>query len=113
MTHEQNRSPFPRHAVHHPQTFFLKRHIAHGKHFINQKNLRGEMSRHGERQPHIHSTRIVLHGNIDEPLDLGKFNNLVKQQLDLRPLHPEECSTQINIVSACQFRMKTRAHFKQ
>src|SRR5260370_11687664 len=71
------------------------------------------MRRDSKCQEQIHTARVALYWRVDESLDFGESDHLVKTPRDLRPLHAEDRAVQIDVLSAGQFGMKARAHFEQ
>ena len=78
----------------------LKFGIADCKNLINEQNIRVEIGGNRKRQPDIHSAGIVLHWSIDEFLDFGEADDLVKFAIDFRPGHTEDRAVKIDVFSA-------------
>ena len=51
------------HALH---ALFLKGEIPHRQRFVDNQNIWPHHGRNGEREAHIHTRRISLHGSVDE-----------------------------------------------
>src|SRR5580700_4637190 len=113
VTHQHDRPPCPRHVPHLPQALLLKIDVPHRQHFVHQQNLRLQVRRHRERQPHVHPARIMLHRRIDELLDLRKRHNLIELPRDLPLAHPQNRPAQVSILPPGQLPVKPRPHLQQ
>jgi len=71
------------------------------------------MGRHGERQPYVHAARVVLHGGVDEPLDLRERHDRVELAGDFVPRHPQNGAVQIDVLAARQLRMEARSYLDE
>src|SRR4051794_12520453 len=71
------------------------------------------MGRDRESQTHIHAAGEVFNRCIDETLDLGKSNDLVKLAVDLLLLHAKDSTVEIDIFPPGQFRVKPGADLKE
>jgi hypothetical protein len=91
----------------------LKRRIAHGEHFIDDKDLGFEVRRHGEREAHVHAAGVAFDGRVDEAGDLGEFDDFVEFGADLAVRHSQDRTIQVDVLAPGQFRMKARADFEQ
>ena len=70
-------------VVHLAEALLLKRDVADREHLVDEQDLRLEVRRHRERQPHLHAARVVLDRRVDEPLDFGEGDDLVELPCDL------------------------------
>ena len=52
--------------------------VADGEHFVHQQDLRIDVDRHGEAEPHVHPRRVGLDRRVDEFLHLGELDDLVE-----------------------------------
>src|SRR6266705_3958579 len=111
VTYEQHCPSFPGNIAHLAQTFFLKRGVAHSQHFINQQNLRIEMSCDRKSQAHVHAARIMFDRSVDELFDFGESDNLVEFLFDLGVLHAENRPVKENILATGQLGLEARADF--
>ena len=75
--------PPRRHFVHLAQAFLLERRVADGQHLVDDQDLRLEVRRHGEGQPHVHAAGVALDRRVEELLDLGEGDDLVELAADL------------------------------
>ena len=87
--------------------------IADTEHLVHEENLRAEMRRNREREPHVHTARIALDGSVDELLELGEFDDLVIPCPDLGALHSKDRTVQKHVLSARQLRMKAGSNLEQ
>ena len=79
MAHDKHRpSVLAGYLFHFPQAFLLKLGIAHGQHFIDNKDLRFKMGRNGESQANVHSARVTLDRRIKEFIDIGEGDDLIE-----------------------------------
>src|SRR5436853_2810461 len=114
MTNEHDGASFFRHhIVHFTETFSLKLGVTDRQHFVDQKNLRIEVSREGKREPDIHAARIALDRCVEELLDLGKSNDLIELLSNFCAAHTKNGAVQIDVFPAGQFRMKTCANLEE
>src|SRR3989338_3535449 len=102
-----------RHLFHFPKAFLLEFRIANGKNFINKKNVRLKMRRDRKRETHVHAARIALDRRVEELLDTGEFDDLVKFTADLASTHAEDCSIEKNILPSGKLRGKASADLKE
>src|SRR5215213_432507 len=71
------------------------------------------MCSHAKRESHVHSTRVTLHRRVEKLLDFRKRDHLIKLAIDLRLLHSEDCTVEIDVFTTGQLRMKASADFEQ
>ena len=100
-------------VVHLAEALLLEPRVADREHFVDDQDLRLEVRRDREREPHVHAARVVLHRRVDEALDLGEGDDLVELARDLRAAHAENRAVQENVLAAGQLRMKPGADFEQ
>ena len=86
---EHHRAARPRHVSHFPQAFLLEVDIAHSQHFIHQQNFRLQVGGHGERQPHVHPARVMLHRRINELFQFREGHDLIEFLLNFALAHPQ------------------------
>src|SRR5438105_9766192 len=99
--------------VHFAKTFVLKNGVADSQYLVDHQHFRLKVCRDRERQPHVHPTRIMFDGCVEKFFDLRKCDDLVKFTVDLRTVHAEDSSVQINILTAGQLTVKTRSDLEQ
>ena len=76
--------------LHPAEAAALELGVADGEHLVDEQDLRLEVRRDGEGEPHVHAARVALHRRVDELLDLGELDDLVELARDLAPLHAED-----------------------
>src|SRR5437867_9973414 len=103
----------PGYILHFLQTLFLKFGIAHGQHFIDQKDFRIEMGSDGKSESHVHSARVTFHRGVEKSFDFGEGDNLIELPLNFRSRHSEDRAVQENVFAAGQFRVKTGPDFEK
>ena len=96
-----------------PRHFALELRVPDGKHLIDDQNLRFQVGRHGERQPHVHAAGIMLHRRVEELFHFREGDDLIEFPGDFRPSHSEDGAVQEHILAAGQFGMEARADFQQ
>ena len=58
--------------------FLWKSASPDGEHLVHDEDVGLEVRGHGEREPHVHAARVVLHRRVEELLDLGELDDLVE-----------------------------------
>ena len=58
--------PVPLELLHPAQALLLELRVADREHLVHEQDLRLEVRRHRERQPHVHAARVALHGGVQE-----------------------------------------------
>jgi hypothetical protein len=99
--------------VHFSEALFLEIGIAHSKNFIDDKNLRLEVSGDSEGQSYIHSRRITLYWGVKELLDLSECDNLIKFPPDLGSRHAEDGTVEKYVLASTELGMKASTDLKQ
>ena len=69
--------------LHAPETAALELRVADREHLVDEQDLRLEVRRDREREPHVHPARVALDGRVDELLDAGELDDVVEALLDL------------------------------
>ena len=113
MRDEDDRAPGLAQVLHAAETAPLELGVADGEHLVDEQDLRLEVRRHREGEPHGHPARVALHGRVDEPLDAGELDDLVELALDLPPLHPEDRAVQEDVLAAGELGMEAGADLEQ
>ena len=113
MAYEQDRPAFSGDIAHLAQAFALEFRIPYRQDFVDDQNVRLEVSRHGEGQAQVHSARVVLDRGVEEGLDFGELNDLVELAVDLGPLHTEDGPVEVHVFAAGKLRMEARADFQE
>ena len=86
--------------------FLLKHEVTHGKHFVNNEYLGYNNRGDGKGNASYHAGRIVLHGHIQELLDLGEFDDFVKMLTDKLTGIPKKSAVEVNVFARRQFHIK-------
>ena len=113
MRNEDNRATRGAQVLHAPQAALLELGIANREHLVDEEDLGLEMSSYRKRQPHRHSTRIALHGRVDELLDTRELDDLRVLALNLLTPHAEHRAVQVDVLAACELGMKAGPDFQQ
>ena len=99
--------------VHLAQAFLLESRISDREHLVDDKDFGLEVGSDGESQPHVHAARVALDGRVEELLDLGEVDDLVKLPGDLPPRHAQDRAVEIDVLAARQLGMKAGADLEQ
>ena len=83
--------------------------VADRQRFVHQQDLRIDIDRDREGQPHHHAARIGLHRLIDEVADLGEGRDILVALVDLPRGQPENRAVQVDVVAAGEFRVEAGA----
>ena len=83
--------------------------VADRQNLIDNQDIRLNHRRHRESKPRLHTGRIILNRRIQEFLDLGEFDYLIKMSLHELPAVPQHSPVQENILPGCHFEVKARA----
>ena len=78
-----------------------------------KQDLRLEMRRDGEREPHVHAARVALDGRVDEPLHARELDDVVEPLLDLATLHPEDRAVQVDVLAAGELLVEAGSDLEQ
>src|SRR5207302_698174 len=97
VRHEQHGAAAATDRTHLLRTLLLKRLIAHRQHLIDDEDFRLQVGGNGEREPHIHTGGVALHGRVEELLDAGEGDDLVELPRDLAASHAEDAAVQVNV----------------
>src|SRR5262249_18561373 len=113
MGNEQNRPSTTGNLTHLAKAFFLKLRIAHGQHFVNDKNLGLQMRCDREGEPDIHAARVALHRRIQEAFHLGEGDDLVEFTLYFSARHAEDRAVQEDVFAPCELGVEACADLQQ
>src|SRR5687768_17149064 len=113
MADQQHGSPLSGEITHLTETLALEARVPDGEDFVDQQNLRLQMRGDGKRQPEIHPAGVVLYLCVDELLDFGEIDDLVKLGVDLAPAHAEDRAVQVDVLAPAELRMKAGADLQQ
>ena len=113
VAHEEDGAALARDLAHLADALALEARVPDGQHLVDEEDLRLQVSRDGEREPHGHSRRVPLHGRVEESRDLGKRDDFVEPAVDLSAAHAEDRRVQVDVLTACQLAMEARSHLEQ
>src|SRR5271166_3432610 len=113
VRNKKDSSAAPADFAHLSQALLLKRQVTHRQHFVNDENLGLQMGRYRKRQPHIHATRVMLHGGVDELFDFGKRDDFVEFGGNLCLTHTHDGAIQENVLAAAEFGMEAGPYFQK
>ena len=113
VAHKYDGAPVASHLLHLGQALLLKLRIADSQHFIDDQNFWIKMRSNREGETRLHAAGIALYGRVDESLDAGKIDDLVKFAVDFHPAHAENGTVEKYIFPAAEFGVKSGADLKQ
>ena len=87
--------------------------VADREHLVDEQDLRLQVRRDGEREPHVHPARVALDGRVHEALDPGELDDLVEALRDLAALHAEDRAVQVDVLAPGELRMEAGADLEQ
>src|SRR5262249_34937662 len=99
--------------AHASETFALKRHVADGQDFVDDQDLRFQMSGDGKGEADVHAARVAFHRRIEKGADLGELEDLVELALNLLAPHAEDGAVEKDVFAACEFGVKAGADLEQ
>ena len=91
----------------------LKEDVSHGEGLIHDQNLRLDVDRHGEGEPHEHTRGIRLDRLIDIFPDVGKIQNRVDLLRDLLLREADHRAVQIDILNPIVLHVEARAELEE
>ena len=112
MADKQQRAAFLRHVPHFTKAFLLERRITDGEHFINNHDLRLQVSRYCKSQPNMHSAAVVFNWGVEKGLNLCKGDDFVELAADLRMSYAEDSAIEIDVLPSCELGMKAGTYFE-
>src|SRR5204863_9446678 len=96
-----------------PDALALKCRVSNGTDFVNQQDLRFQVSCDGESKTHIHSAAVAFHRSIQKLFDFGEGDDFVKLPADLGACHAQNGAIQKNVFAAGKLGVKACADFEQ
>ena len=88
MADEQDGPTRLGHPAHLAKAFVLKRLVTDGQHLVHDQNLRIEVGRHAEGQPHAHPRGVAFDWRVEKFLDFRKCHDFVEFSADFRGSSP-------------------------
>src|SRR5260370_29938307 len=99
--------------AHLAEAFFLEIYVADGQDFIDEENLRLEVSSDSEGQADVHAGGVVLYGSVNKFFELGEGHDFIELALDFALAHAEDGAGEKRVFVAGQLRMKAGADFEE
>ena len=94
-------------------TLALEALIAHGEHFIHEKNIGVGVDGDREGQAHVHAAAVGVHRLIDELAQFREIYNGVETDIRLGVTHAQQPRIEVNILPAREHGVETRAQLQQ
>ncbi len=113
MRYKDNRRPCSSQLINSLETPRLKLRVANCQDFIEQEDVRIQMCRDRKTESQIHTWRITLDRRINKRGHTGKIDDAIQLAADFAPLHSQQRTIQVNILTPGQIRVKTWSHFYQ
>src|SRR5581483_441500 len=113
VAHEQDGAPFARNLRHAAEAPLLELGISDGEHLVDDQDLRLQVRRHGEREPHVHPRGVPLHRSVDVLPHPCELDDLVELASNLRLVHAEDRAVQVHVLATRQLRAEPRADLEQ
>lgn len=113
VTDEDDRPSFPGGLLNLRQTFSLEVSVADGENFVDNEDVGIKMSGHGEGQTNIHAVRVPFDRGIEETINTGELDDLVKFPSYLRTGHSENCAVEKDVLTTCELLVKPRSNLKE
>ena len=87
--------------------------VADGEDLVEQEDVRVEMRRDREAEPHVHPRGVGAHGPVDRLLELGEGDDLVEALADLRALEPVDGAVEEDVLAAAEVGVEAGAELEQ
>jgi hypothetical protein len=87
--------------------------VADRQDFVHEQDVRIDVDRHRETEPHVHARRIGLDRRVDELLQLGELDDLVEALRHPRAWSTEHDPVDENVLAAGDLRMEPGAELDQ
>src|SRR5262249_44747495 len=97
------------HAADLAEALALEGGVADGQHLVENQDFRFDVCRDREREADVHAARVALDRDVDEPLDLGKRDDLVESTSDVGAVHAEDRAVEIHVFATTELRMESRS----
>jgi len=109
---EQDGASLTRNVAHLADALLLECLITHGKHFIDEQDLRLQVRGDGEREAEIHAARVVLHRGVDELLHLCERDDLIELPRRVGARHSEDRAVQEDVLPSRQLWMEPGSYLQ-
>src|SRR5688572_28535222 len=113
MRHQENRLSAAFELAELVEALVREARIPNRKHLVDQKDIRVDVNRDGEPEPHVHAGRVRLHRSVDEFLQLRKLDDLVESPGNLALGEAEHDAVDKNIFTPGYLRVKACAQFDE
>ncbi len=90
-----------------------ERLVANGEHFVDEKNVRIDVDRDRESEPHVHAGRVGLDRRVDEILEFGEVHDLVEALGDLALRQAQHDPVDEDVLTTGDLGMKPGAQFDE
>ena len=101
------------HAVEDVEALLRKGGVAHRQHLVDEKNVRVDLDRYGEREADVHSRRVVLELELLELAQFGEVDHLVIARLRLAWRETHHDPVQDDVVACGQVLVETHAELDE
>ena len=91
----------------------LEHEVAHGKHFVNDQNLRHDNRSNRKGNARHHAGRVVLHGHVQELFYLGKFNDVVEVFFNELLRIAQKRAVQVDVFARGKLHIEARTKFDE
>src|SRR6266508_4243998 len=99
--------------VEHRKALLLEALVADCQDFVEQENVKRNLNRNRESEPHQHSRRVVLELLIDEALELRKLEDLVELRVELSFRKAGERRSDPNVLAGGETRVEADAELDE
>ena len=82
--------------------------VADGEYLVDEQDVRVDVDRDGEAEPHVHPGRVGLDRRVDEVLQLGELDDLVEAARDFLLRQPEHDAVDEDVLAAGDLRDESR-----
>ena len=113
MADKEHRASAFGNLVHLAKAFLLEINIPYREHFVNDQDLRLQMSGYRKRQAHVHPARIPLHRRVEKLLHLGEGDDLVEAVGDFGAFHAEDGAVEEDVFAAGELGVEAGADFEE
>src|SRR6266436_2463145 len=113
MRDEDDRASCAGDIAHLAEAFFLEIYVPDGQDFIDEENLRLEVSSDSEGQADVHAGGVVLYGSVNEFFEFGEGYDFIELALDFALAHAEDGAGEKRVFVAGQLGMKAGADFEK
>ncbi len=91
----------------------LERLVADREHLVEEQDLRVDVDRDREAEPHVHARGVRADRQVDEALELAELDNLVEPAVDLLLPEPVDRGAEVDVVAAGEVLVEAGAELEQ